>query len=56
MKAIGETSQWKKVQPPRLDFAAKVTPEAITAEYLQIYSVGNSKATRSNEKNFNNPL
>lgn len=45
-KAIDETSRWKNVQPARQDFADQVTPEAITRQYLQVYSDANLSTPR----------
>lgn len=40
-EGIREADRWRMLQPPRPGLSTKFAPEAITQEYLQVYSAGN---------------
>lgn len=41
-QAISEAPKWKQTFPPRPDFAASFTPEAVTGQYIDVYLEGTS--------------
>lgn len=43
-QAISEAPKWKKAFPPRPEFAASFTPEAVTRQYLDVYLAGTPNA------------
>lgn len=43
-QAISEAPKWKQTFPPRPDFAASFTPEAVTGKYLGVYLEGSTNS------------
>jgi len=44
MKAVSDSSKWKMTQPLQSDFAQKFSPDSVTRQYMEVYSVVNSNA------------